>query len=47
LTKGIAKRNWHGSKTCCFCHKDETIRHLFFNATLLVLEVFLTCLVDG
>jgi hypothetical protein len=31
LTKGnLAKRNWHGSKTCCFCHKDETIRHLFF-----------------
>jgi hypothetical protein len=25
----LAKRNWHGSVTCCFCHKDETINHLF------------------
>ena len=31
LTKdNLAKRNWHGSKQCCFCHKDETIKHLFF-----------------
>ena len=24
------KRNWNGSKTCCFCSKPETIHHLFF-----------------
>jgi len=31
LTKdNLAKRNWHGSKQCVFCHKDETIKHLFF-----------------
>ncbi|WVZ64235.1 hypothetical protein U9M48_013790 [Paspalum notatum var. saurae] len=31
LTKdNLAKRNWQGSKKCCFCHKDETIKHLFF-----------------
>ena len=31
LTKdNLAKRNWHGSKRCVFCHKDETINHLFF-----------------
>jgi hypothetical protein len=31
LTKGnLAKCNWHGSKTCVFCHHDETIKHLFF-----------------
>ena len=31
LTKdNLAKRNWHGSKKCVFCHKDETIKHLFF-----------------
>jgi hypothetical protein len=31
LTKdNIAKRNWHGSKKCVFCHQDETIKHLFF-----------------
>ena len=32
LTKdNLAKRNWHGSKQCVFCHKDETIKHLFFD----------------
>jgi hypothetical protein len=31
LTKdNLAKRNWQGSKTCVFCHHDETIKHLFF-----------------
>ena len=31
LTKdNLAKRNWHGSKQCVFCHHDETIKHLFF-----------------
>ena len=31
LTKdNLAKRNWQGSKQCVFCHKDETIKHLFF-----------------
>jgi hypothetical protein len=31
LTKdNLAKRNWQGSKQCCFCHRDETIKHLFF-----------------
>ena len=31
LTKdNLVKRNWHGSKQYCFCHKDETIKHLFF-----------------
>jgi hypothetical protein len=27
----LAKRNWTGSKQCCFCHKDETIRHLVYD----------------
>ena len=31
LTKdNLAKHNWNGSVKCCFCHKDETIKHLFF-----------------
>jgi hypothetical protein len=31
LTKdNLARRNWHGSKMCVFCHQDETIKHLFF-----------------
>jgi hypothetical protein len=31
LTKdNLAKRNWHGNVKYCFCHKDETIKHLFF-----------------
>jgi hypothetical protein len=30
LTKdNLAKRNWNGSKTCCFCNQMETIQHLF------------------
>ena len=30
LTKdNLAKRNWDGSKKCCFCDQDETIQHLF------------------
>jgi len=32
LTKdNLAKRNWQGNKTCCFCHEMETIPHLFFD----------------
>ena len=27
----MAKRNWQGSSKCCFCHYDETIKHLFFD----------------
>ena len=27
----FARRNWHEMKTCCFCHEDETIQHLFFD----------------
>ena len=35
LTKdNLAKHNWQRSKTCCFCHKEETIRHLFFDCRL-------------
>jgi hypothetical protein len=30
----LAKRNWQGSVQCCFCHKDETIQHLFFDCSL-------------
>ena len=35
LTKdNLLKRNWHGCKSCCFCDKDETIQHLFFDCPL-------------
>ena len=31
LTKdNLARRNWPGSKKCCFCTHNETIKHLFF-----------------
>jgi hypothetical protein len=31
LTKdNLARQNWHGNKKCVFCHRDETIKHLFF-----------------
>jgi hypothetical protein len=26
----LAKRNWWGCKTCCFCHKDQSIQRLLF-----------------
>jgi hypothetical protein len=26
----LVRRNWQGSPKCCFCHHDETIKHLFF-----------------
>jgi hypothetical protein len=26
----LAKRNWNGSVKYSFCHKNETIKHLFF-----------------
>jgi len=32
LTKdNLAKKNWSGSKKCCFCDLNETIQHLFFD----------------
>jgi len=32
LTKdNLARRNWNGSKACCFCSTPKTIRHLFFD----------------
>ena len=32
LTKdNLAKWNLQGNKQCCFCHKDETIQHLFLD----------------
>jgi hypothetical protein len=32
LTKdNLARRNWSGDKSCCFCHFSETIYHLFFD----------------
>ena len=34
LTKyNLARRNWHGDKSCCLCHLPETIQHLFFIVT--------------
>ena len=32
LTKdNLAKRQWKGSLTCCFCNRNESIHHLFFD----------------
>jgi hypothetical protein len=32
LTKdNLARRNWHGDKSCGFCHLSESIQHLFFD----------------
>lgn len=27
----LAKRNWHGSKKCCFCDSEEIVEHLFLS----------------
>jgi hypothetical protein len=30
LTKdNLMKQNWNGSMKCCFCHNDETFKHIF------------------
>jgi hypothetical protein len=29
----LIKRNWHGSSSCVFCTRDETIKHLFFQCS--------------
>ena len=46
LTKdNLAKRNWKGSRQCCFCTNAETIVHLFFGchiARLLWRIIFIT-----
>jgi hypothetical protein len=34
MKDNLAKQNWNDSMKCCFCHKDETIRHLFFECQL-------------
>jgi hypothetical protein len=35
LTKdNLIKRNWNGNTSCCFCDKDESIQHLFFECPL-------------
>jgi hypothetical protein len=31
LTKdNLAKLNWNGDLSCCFCHKNEANNHLVF-----------------
>jgi hypothetical protein len=35
LTKdNLARRNWNGDKSCCFCDNKESIQHLFFECPL-------------
>jgi hypothetical protein len=35
LTKdNLSKMNWNGNTSCCFCYKDESIQHLFFECPL-------------
>lgn len=29
----LARRNWHGNKSCSFCSHNDTIKHLFFQCT--------------
>lgn len=37
----LARRNWPGSKKCCFCHNDEKIKHLFFQWSLIQVTSYL------
>ena len=32
----MVKRNWVGDATCCFCHANESISHLFFECLAAV-----------
>jgi hypothetical protein len=32
----LAKRKWQDRKDCCFCHKNETVKHLFLSVDSLV-----------
>src|SRR6266498_2703307 len=35
LTKdNLARRQWRGSRQCCFCNLSESIQHLFFDCPL-------------
>jgi hypothetical protein len=35
LTKdNLARRNWNGDESCCFCDNKESIQHLFFECPL-------------
>jgi hypothetical protein len=31
ICDNLAKRNWIGSKKCCFCDSDETVNHPFIS----------------
>jgi hypothetical protein len=34
LTKdNVVKHNWQGSEKCCFCQKNNIIKHLFFECS--------------
>jgi hypothetical protein len=33
MKDNLSKCSWDGSKACCFCHKEETIQHLFFDCS--------------
>jgi hypothetical protein len=35
MKDNLARRNWNGNKQCCFSHKNETIKHLFFECIYL------------
>jgi hypothetical protein len=32
--ENLIKRKWQGNTVCCFCDKEETIQHLFFECPL-------------
>lgn len=30
MNDNLAKHNWWGEVNCCFCYKNEIIKHMFF-----------------
>jgi hypothetical protein len=42
IKDNLARRKWNGNKTCCFCSRPETIKHLFLVFVCIFHMTFVT-----